>query len=117
MIQEVKKRVDESLKELVTKRIAEELESRVRRCDPALNTFDALLHEAEVLLSRIIQDYSNSSTPADRLEAIFRSLLMQRLPKYLEAVHSAHCKTPVTTSMSLMQHKVKLAEEDVTRYR
>lgn len=53
----------------------------------------------------------------ERLEFLYRQSVQGKLGKYLEMVHQAHCRTPVATSMSLMEHKVRLAEDDAQRHR
>jgi hypothetical protein len=53
----------------------------------------------------------------ERVEFLFRQILQAKLPKWLETVHAAFCRTPVNTSIKTMEHKVKLAEDDVVRYR
>lgn len=40
VVNEVRTRQDDALREIITKRVSEELEGRIRRCDPGLSTFE-----------------------------------------------------------------------------
>lgn len=47
VINEVKGQMDEALREVINRRIADDLESRVRRFDPLINSFQILLDLSE----------------------------------------------------------------------
>ena len=40
VISDVNNRIDEALSEMISKRISDEIDARVRRCDPTLKDFE-----------------------------------------------------------------------------
>ena len=72
MISDVNNRIDEALSEMISKRISDEIDARVRRCDPTLKDFEQLFAEGERLLASILECNPGKE---ERIEGIFRKQL------------------------------------------
>ncbi len=74
---------------MLVRRIAEDIESRVRRSDPSLPDATALLAACEAHLQGLQAHYTESRQ-AERMEHLYRQHLQSRLPKLLETIHTVH---------------------------
>ena len=57
VVADVKHRMDEALREVINKRIAEEIEYKIRRSDMTINSFEILLQLSEELLAVLVEEH------------------------------------------------------------
>lgn len=57
VVADVKNKMDEALKEVINKRIADDIEFKIRRSDPTISSYEILLALTEDLLALLITEH------------------------------------------------------------